>query len=252
MKPLLLAHRGYSAKYPENTLLAFRKAIEAGVDGVECDVQRTRDGRYVILHDTSVDRTSNGRGEIASLDFEQTRAWDFGQGEKLPLLEELLEVVPADRWLNVEVKAGSLSAEHCIEIAEILKARRQKSGRASDHVSNTMISSFEHDWLPIFKHWGFETGMLIGEEHASIPPHRLIARFLKIRPKYANLPIQAYERTSARLVETLVAVLRLLGFKIIFWTVNDRAGFERVRGFSRFVITDEGTAAQEWRANGRS
>ena len=58
------AHRGYSGKYPENTMLAFRKAVEAGADGIELDVQLTRDGEPVIIHDELVDRTTDGTGRV--------------------------------------------------------------------------------------------------------------------------------------------------------------------------------------------
>ena len=58
---LIYAHRGYSAKYPENTMLAFQKAEEVGADGIELDVQLTKDGEIVVIHDEKVNRTTNGK-----------------------------------------------------------------------------------------------------------------------------------------------------------------------------------------------
>ena len=70
------AHRGFSGKYPENTMLAFRKAIEAGADGIELDVQLTQDGHVVIIHDETVDRTTNGTGDVAAYLLEELQKLD--------------------------------------------------------------------------------------------------------------------------------------------------------------------------------
>ena len=70
------AHRGFSGKYPENTMLAFRKALEAGADGIELDVQLTKDGQVVIIHDEKVDRTTNGTGNVRDYTLEELRKLD--------------------------------------------------------------------------------------------------------------------------------------------------------------------------------
>ena len=72
------AHRGASAYAPENTLPAFRRAIEFGADGIECDIHLTTDGQYVVCHDNEIDRTSNGSGLIPDMTLEQLRQYDFG------------------------------------------------------------------------------------------------------------------------------------------------------------------------------
>ena len=72
------AHRGFSAIAPENTLPAFKKAVEAGADGIECDIHLTRDGRFVVCHDGKIDRTSDGSGEISQMTLEELRKHDFG------------------------------------------------------------------------------------------------------------------------------------------------------------------------------
>ena len=62
----IFAHRGFSSQYPENTMIAFRRALEAGADGIEFDARLTRDGKIVIMHDATVDRTTNGHGKVLS------------------------------------------------------------------------------------------------------------------------------------------------------------------------------------------
>lgn len=111
IKTKVQAHRGFSAIAPENTLPAFRKAVEIGADGIECDIHLTRDGKYVVCHDGSIDRTSNGSGEISEMTFEELRKFDFGvkfspefKGTTIPTLEEMLEVVKPMEVINIEIK----------------------------------------------------------------------------------------------------------------------------------------------------
>ena len=105
------AHRGFSAIAPENTLPAFKKAVEAGADGIECDIHLTRDGRFVVCHDGKIDRTSDGSGEISQMTLEELRKHDFGvrfseafKGTVIPTLEEMLETVKPLEVINIEVK----------------------------------------------------------------------------------------------------------------------------------------------------
>ena len=91
------AHRGWSEKYPENTMLAYRKAAELGVDQIEIDVRVTKDDQLVIIHDATVDRTTNGSGRVDSMTLEELRALDAGSwkgeefaGERIPTLDEFI------------------------------------------------------------------------------------------------------------------------------------------------------------------
>ena len=95
-----IAHRGFSSAAPENTLAAFRQAIELGPEMMECDVRRSRDGRLVVIHDAKVDRTTNGTGLVADMTLAEIKALDAGSrfgpefaGERIPTLEELLDLI---------------------------------------------------------------------------------------------------------------------------------------------------------------
>ncbi|WP_214844468.1 glycerophosphodiester phosphodiesterase [Exiguobacterium sp. s150] len=99
----LYAHRGYSAKHPENTLRAFEAALPY-VDGIELDVQRTKDGRLVVIHDETVDRTTDGSGYVKDMTLKQIRQLK-ADGERIPTLEEVYALVaPHDVTVNVELK----------------------------------------------------------------------------------------------------------------------------------------------------
>ena len=97
-RPLLIAHRGGAAEAPENTLGAFRRALDLGIRWFELDVQMTKDGALVVIHDETVDRTTNGTGPVSSFTFEEIRKLDAGSrfspdfaGEKIPTLREVLD-----------------------------------------------------------------------------------------------------------------------------------------------------------------
>lgn len=113
-RPLLIAHRGASAEAPENTLAAFRLAMEQGADGIEADFRLTRDGRVICLHDPTTARTAGSALSVAEASFDELRRLDVGgwkaprwQGERIPSLEEILAVLPPGKRLFIELKSGT-------------------------------------------------------------------------------------------------------------------------------------------------
>lgn len=104
----VVGHRGAAGVFPENTLMGFRYAIELGVDYVECDVHLTRDGHLVVMHDATVDRTTNGSGRIDELDFATIRVLDAGKGEIVPTLDEVLTTVQGKVRLLCELKGAGV------------------------------------------------------------------------------------------------------------------------------------------------
>jgi len=110
------AHRGASIERPENTLAAFRLAIDHGAEGIELDVALSADGVPVIMHDNSVERTTNGTGEVAGLTAAQLHALDAGHGEGVPTLHEVLELAAGLVEVNIEIK----SADAAPAVAEVL------------------------------------------------------------------------------------------------------------------------------------
>lgn len=106
----VVAHRGFSARYPENTLLALEKAVECGCDFVEIDVRETADGALAVIHDATVDRTTNGSGAVAAMKRGEIRALEAGawkgnfEGVGVPFLEEVLEAAAGRVRLIIEIK----------------------------------------------------------------------------------------------------------------------------------------------------
>lgn len=113
MYPLIYAHRGASGHAPENTMAAFRLAVQEGAGGIELDVQLSADKQVVVIHDETLDRTTDGTGAVGSLTWEELRRLDasFGQeayrGEGIPLLSQVLELLASTQLeLNIELKNG--------------------------------------------------------------------------------------------------------------------------------------------------
>lgn len=107
-EPIIIAHRGRDATTPENTLAAFRHSIDRGITILEVDVRRTKDDELVLLHDETLDRTTNGTGRIAELTLAEAQALDAGQGERIPTLRESLRfVADAGTSLLLDIKPGT-------------------------------------------------------------------------------------------------------------------------------------------------
>lgn len=148
----ILAHRGFSANYPENTLIAFEEAAKMDVWGVEFDVHLTKDLELVVIHDESIDRTSNGTGFIKDLTLEQLRTFDFGSwfdpqfaGEKIPTLAEVLAVYKnTTHQINIEIKSDIFEYEG----TEALIANVIHALEFEDRV---IISSFNHETIARFQ-----------------------------------------------------------------------------------------------------
>lgn len=111
------AHRGWCGKYPENTMAAFRAAIELGVDQIETDVRVTKDGVLVLVHDAAVDRTTNGTGLVIDYTFEELRKLDAGNGEQIPTLEELMELVKNHPTITLDIELKEYPTEGREELA---------------------------------------------------------------------------------------------------------------------------------------
>jgi glycerophosphoryl diester phosphodiesterase len=144
-RALCYAHRGARAYLPENTLPAFSLAYDLGADGIECDVQRTRDGRLVIIHDDTVDRTTDGSGPVSAYSFDALRSLDAGRYRgipaQVPTLDETLALVRArGGLLNLEIKGTSIPES--LETAEA--AEPALRALDDDMRARLLVSSFEH------------------------------------------------------------------------------------------------------------
>ncbi|MCF2141496.1 MAG: glycerophosphodiester phosphodiesterase [Candidatus Lokiarchaeota archaeon] len=133
------AHRGYSSKYPENTLLAFEKAIELKADYIELDVHSTSDNKIVVIHDYKTGRVASKDLVVSESTLEELKALDFTQGQKIPTLREVLELCQGKIGINIEIKQKGITSQ----VNELIKEFNMEK--------DIIISSFLHEELIKFK-----------------------------------------------------------------------------------------------------
>ena len=213
----VIAHRGASGSAPENTLAAFRRAVELGAGFIETDLQLSRDTRLVALHDPTLERTTNGSGKVSSATLAELRKLDAGgwfqgpaaepgsfSGEPVPTIEEILAFgQEKDIGLFLEIKApGASGAEHTLVGAL----------RAADAVGRTVVLSFDPGLLAKVRQLDplIVAGYLYEESFADAVRKAVAAGARQILPRA--------DRITANLVEEA----HRSDLKIVAWTVNAR------------------------------
>ena len=207
-RPLLGGHRGNPAEFPENTMASFRSAIELGMDMIECDVHQSADGRMVVIHDHSVDRTTNGTGMVRDLSWDELQELDAGHGERLPLLEEVID-------LACEAGVGL-----CIEIKQIpipypgIEQQVVDALRERDMVGQAAVISFYHASCKLLKE--IEPALQVGilEGARPIDPVRLL------HEAGSDIYAPHYGAMDLELVQSIHANGGVVGV----WTVDDPGG----------------------------
>ncbi|WP_377890652.1 glycerophosphodiester phosphodiesterase [Alkalihalobacillus sp. R86527] len=150
---LTIAHRGASGYAPENTMAAFEKAVDMKSDVFELDVQLSQDGELVVIHDTSVDRTTNGSGKVKDHTLAELRDLDAGSwfgeaftGERIPTLGEVLDEYRGKSGILIEIKSPSLYPEIEQKVADELKERNMHK----PNNNKIIVQSFDHDSVQTF------------------------------------------------------------------------------------------------------
>lgn len=225
-RPLALAHRGHSIAVPENTMAAFRAAVDAGVDAIESDVHLTADGHLVMLHDETLDRTTNGHGPVADGTLEEVLALDawarFGEpfrGERVPTLEQLLDLADESGiFLILEVKGADHARSLAIgtAVADRLAAR----GLLERH----LVSSFDQVALGLLRerHPSLMVAPDRLPEVGHLPPEAVVAQARAI-----GAPVMQVLHTEVS--RELVEALHAADIALWSWTINTPAEIERSR-----------------------
>jgi glycerophosphoryl diester phosphodiesterase len=220
-RPLNIAHRGASAAAPQNTLAAFRKAMELGADGVELDVQLSADGVPVVIHDLTVDKTTDGTGLVRSKTLAQLKALDAGRkfspqfaGERIPTLSEVFDVLEGKLLVNVELKDfNPRGSELGAPVVEIVRKHAMDK--------RVLFSSFNPFALRGVKRLAPE-----------IPAGLLYAPDLPIYLRRAWLapfiPHEARHPHFSMVTEALVERCHARGLRVNTWTVDDPAEMRRL------------------------
>lgn len=240
LEPLrIFAHRGASSQAPENTLAAIALTKGTGTDWFEFDVGRLKDGALIVIHDDSVDRTTNGSGHLSELITEAARKLDAGswfsnqyRGEPLPLLSEVIAVANK-LGLNMNLEMKSLSASDVEREAFVADVLRQVADM--DTSCGLLISSFDHGLLEILHDTApnIALGYLIEVEELLDPGRPWLADALRLGCADIHPPVD-------ELTSELVGVMRTAGLGVNVWTVNDPNKARQVHSWGATgIFTDE-------------
>ncbi|MFT5417864.1 MAG: glycerophosphoryl diester phosphodiesterase [Gammaproteobacteria bacterium] len=199
----IIGHRGAAGMRPENTLLAVSHALAVGVDWVEIDI-RLVDEELIVLHDETLERTTNGSGSVYQRSLSELRALDAGQGQSVPFLGEVMDLIDAGAGLNIEIKQTGLN-EH---LSALLKRYLLAQPRWRNRL---MISSFITEVMDDFS-TATPAGCLLGALSES-DPERIVLQADRSNFFSINLSVR-------QLSSSLVATAHVQNLKVFVYTVN--------------------------------
>ncbi|HOZ74064.1 MAG TPA: glycerophosphodiester phosphodiesterase family protein [Flavobacterium sp.] len=221
-KILNIGHRGAKGHTPENTLASFQKALDLGVDGIELDVHLSLDGKIVVIHDETLDRTTNGKGLVNALTMKTLRTFSIDNEHSIPSLQEVLDLIDRRCFVNVELK-GNATAEPVTSLIE--KYIAEKNWQYSDFI----VSSF--DWKMLQE---------IRDLNPKIPIGVLTATDLDLAIAFAeHFGAYAIHPYYHLLTSENTRQMQKKGLKVFAWTVNETQDLAKIKSFNPDgIITD--------------
>jgi glycerophosphoryl diester phosphodiesterase len=240
--PVNVAHRGASTLAPENTIEAFRLAVEAGAGGLELDVHMTRDGHIVVIHDATVDRTTNGSGAVSEMTLTELRRFDAGhtfspdggstrpyrgRGVRVPTLGEFLEEFPGVA-VNLEIKAGTPGIEETV--LGIL--------RDANALGRALVVSTPHAIVKRFRK--ISSGHIsTGASRWEIGVFYILSRLRLerlVRPAYDALQVPLLHRGILVVTPRFIRAAQARGVRVDVWTINQAEEMRRLLDLGVDVI----------------
>ena len=211
---LKIGHRGAEGYEPENTLTSFRKAIELGADGIELDVHLSADGHVVVIHDHTLERTTNGNGAVSDLSLQQLKLLRIGENEQVPTLIEVLDEIK-DVLVNIELK-GDGTALPVVEIVQ------NYIGHHRLKYQQIIVSSF--DWVALQQ---------VAELDPEIPIGVLTATDLDLAIGFAEfINAKALHPQFHLLTTETTKQMQQKGFRVLTWTVNEPEDINLVKSYN--------------------
>lgn len=229
MNCIRIAHRGASYAYPENTLLAFRRAIEMGVDYIEIDVQVTHDGEIVVMHDETVERTTNGTGFIHNLSAAQIRELDAGRGERVPLLTQVFQLA-RDNHIRLCIEVKGVDENASVEITDMTVKAIQRA----NFIPFTVVTSFYQDALRRAKQIEPRLATLLdpSPQDGSLTPREICEQTLA---SYANIISFDFEHVTSEVMREV----ELTGLAMWLWAPNTSEEISRMLALGvQGIMTD--------------
>jgi len=213
----VIGHRGAAGLEPENTLRSYRRAIEIGVDYVETDVYLTRDKKLVCIHDRTVDRTTNGRGPVEEMTFDEVRALDAGKGEQVPTLREILTLIRGKTKIHIELKGEGTPKPVLTDVMDLAM------------VPEVVITSGNTDRLKLVR----EICPDVAVEHIyGDPPPDAVERALSVGAGRVSVNIN-------HITQEYVDAAHRAGLLVIAWPPNTEEEVRRALGYGVDMICSD-------------
>lgn len=210
----VIAHRGVPVMAPENTIAGLRKAKELGAEWIEFDLRMTRDDEVIVMHDSSVDRTTNGVGDVDDLTFEALANLDAGDGQQIPLF---------DRWVRVALSLG-------ININPEIKTTRREAPIIAEKVHHVLRALWPDHLAPPLISCSEQRCL---EAYRDIDPDAHLAFVTKGMPfrwrtRLSNMGVSALVMAKQRITVNRVQALHDEGYLVLAYTVNELSEAEKL------------------------
>ena len=208
---LKIGHRGAKGYEPENTLISFQKALDMQVDGIELDVHLSADGEVIVIHDETINRTTNGNGLINTLSSRELKQFRINEHHEIPLLSEVFELVDKNCFINIELKSYE-TADKVVELIEKYVSEKDWS------YSHFLVSSFDWNALQQVRFLNDEIQIGVLTE-TDLDLALAFAKFIQAKSIHPYFHM---------LTEENVSRIQSKGLQVFAWTVNEREDIEKI------------------------
>jgi glycerophosphoryl diester phosphodiesterase len=219
---LKIGHRGAKGFEPENTLVSFQKALDMHVDGIELDVHLSADGEIIVIHDETIDRTSNGKGFVNRLSLGKLKAFLIEGKHEIPTLEEVFDLVNQKCFINIELKSHDTTDK----VVALIEKYVTKKGWNYEHF---LVSSF--DWIALQQVTSLNDKIGVGVlTETDLDLALAFAETIQAKSIHPYFHLLTKEST---------ALIQVRGFQVIPWTINEIEDIQKIKTYNvNGIITD--------------
>ncbi len=219
---LKIGHRGAKGHEPENSLISFQKAIDLKVDGIELDVHLSSDGEIIVIHDETIDRTTNGKGFVNNLSLPELKMSQIENEYKIPTLTEVFDLVNQQCLVNIEIKGKGMMKP----VVELIESYVENKNWKHDQF---LISSF--DWITLVDIHLLNPEIPLGVlTEYDLELAFAFAKFINAKSVHAHYHL---------LSEKMTMQMQEEGFQVFAWTVNEPEDIQKIKSFNvNGIISD--------------
>jgi glycerophosphoryl diester phosphodiesterase len=221
-KMLKIGHRGAKGHESENTLISFQKALNMQVDGIELDVHLSADGELMVIHDETIDRTTNGKGFVNKLSLRELKTFPIDGKHQIPTLKEVFDLVNQDSFINIELKSYD-AAEKVVSLIEKYVSKKNW------HYDRFLVSSFDWNALQQVRFLNDEIPIGVLTE-TDLDLALAFAKFIQAKSIHPYFHLLTKENT---------AKIQEKGIQVYPWTINEIEDIQKIIAFNvNGIITD--------------